>query len=390
MKKNKIALVVFALFFIVINSISQEIELKFNKISLEEGLAHSDVTSIIQDNEGFIWFGTLGGLNRFDGYDLKTFSNQNNPFESVYKNRIAKIVPKDDYLWLVTQGGIECFNIKTEKFLNLKWKFNDNATLNNTKINSVYISKNNTIYVLASNYLKVFSIDFSSKNEITLTELFLNDIPKSSNFIEMKADENGLEWIITNNGLFFVDKIFSKIKLRRITVSNGSENYNSFSGLFTHETNYLLLGTENGFLKANTAIFDVKKQHSVSASFYKIDFPNLNLESILETGFFVNSFEKGFDNNYWLGSSFGLIKATLDNTTYKFSYFDENKSNLSSSSVVGLLKDNSGCLWISNYDGGVSYVDLKQKRFNSLKHDLNSSNSLSENYVRAISESLSA
>ena len=152
MTKVKIAFVVLALFFNVFVSFSQQIELKFNKISLEDGLAHSDITSIIQDNEGFIWFGTLGGLNRFDGYDLKTFSNQINPFESVYKNRIPKIVPKDDYLWLVTQGGIECFNIKTEKFLNLNWRFNDNASLSNTKLNSVYVSNNNTIYVLASNY----------------------------------------------------------------------------------------------------------------------------------------------------------------------------------------------------------------------------------------------
>lgn len=386
MTKVKIAFVVLALFFNVFVSFSQQIELKFNKISLEDGLAHSDITSIIQDNEGFIWFGTLGGLNRFDGYDLKTFSNQINPFESVYKNRIAKIVPKDDYLWLVTQGGIECFNIKTEKFLNLNWRFNDNASLSNTKLNSVYVSNNNTIYVLASNYLKVFSIDFSSKKEIVLTELFLTDIPTNCNFVEMKSDENGLEWIITNNGLFFVDNSLGKIRLRRITVSNGKDDFYAFTGLYAKETNYLLLGIEGGFLKANTAIFDVKRQNSVSASVYLVDVPNFNLGSVLETGFFITSFEKGLENNYWLGTSFGLIKATLANTSYKFSYFNENKSNLSSSSVVGLLKDNSGCLWISNYDGGVSYVDLRQKRFNSLKHDLNSPNTLSENYVRAILE----
>ncbi|WP_218026533.1 ligand-binding sensor domain-containing protein, partial [Flavobacterium flevense] len=98
------------------------------------------------------------------------------------------------------------------------------------------------------------------------------------------------------------------------------------------------------------------------------------------------TFEKGLDNNYWIGSTLGLIKATLVGTGYKYDFFNENNSNLSISSVIGLLKDKSGCLWISNYDGGVSYVDLKQKRFNSLKHELKSITTISENYVRAILE----
>ncbi|MGM8361849.1 hybrid sensor histidine kinase/response regulator transcription factor [Flavobacterium sp. ARAG 55.4] len=367
-------------------SFSQEIALRFNRLSVDDGLAHSDVTSIIQDNGGFIWFGTLGGLNRFDGYEIKTFINRNSPFESVYKNRIVKIVPQNNLLWLVTQGGIECFDIKKEKFLNLKWKLNDNSTLSNVKINSIYISNAGKAYVLSNNYLKVFSIDFSSGNQIILTEIFLNNTPKNTIFLDMKSDKNGLEWIITSRGLFFVENISGKIKLRKIVVSNGDTIYSVFTGLYTKENNYLLLGTENGFLKANTSIFDTKKQQTVSASFYKINYPKISLQDGIDNGFFVNTFEKGLDNNYWIGSTLGLIKATLVGTAYKYNFFNENNSNLSFSSVIGLLKDKSGCLWISNYDGGVSYVDLNQKRFNSLKHELKSSTTISENYVRAILE----
>ena len=365
---------------------SQEIALRFNKISVDDGLAHSDVTSIVQDNGGFIWFSTLGGLNRFDGYEIKTFFNKNSPFESVYKNRVVKIVPKNNLLWLVTQGGIECFDNKKEKFLKLKWRLNDNATLSKVKINSIYISNDNKAFVLSNNYLKVFSIDFSSSSEVVLTEIFLNSVPKSTAFLDMKSDKSGLEWIITNKGLFFVENSYGKTKLRRITVSNGTTIYSNFTGLYTKETNYLLLGTENGFLKANTSIFNTKKQQKVSASFYEIKYPTSSSKYGLENGFFINTFEKGLDNNYWIGSTFGLIKATLVGTGYKFNFFNENNSNLSFSSVIGLLKDESGCLWISNYEGGVSYVDLYQKRFNSLKHELKSKTTISENYVRAILE----
>ena len=260
MKIYKITLLFLIFFSISFKIYCQDIDLRFNKISVDEGLAHSDVTSIVQDKDGFIWFGTLGGLNRFDGYDLKTFSNQNNPFESVYKNRISKIIPSENYLWLVTQGGIECFNIKTETFLKLNWKLNNNAPLNNIKLNSIYVSSENTIYVLANDYFKVFSIDNSNSNEIILNEQFLPEIPKNANFIDMKVDGNGLEWVISNVGLFFVEKFENKTKLRIINVSTSKESYYGFTGLYTDETNYLLLGTESAFLKANTSIFDVEKE----------------------------------------------------------------------------------------------------------------------------------
>ena len=365
---------------------SQVVDIQFKRLSVEDGLAHSDVTSIIQDEEGFIWLGTLAGLNRFDGYDLKTFSNQNNPFKSVYKNRIAKIVRSGNYLWLVTQSGVECFDVKTEKFMRLNWKLNDNSALTNAKINSIYISPQNRIYILANNYFKVFSIEFASENEVNLIEMFLNNIPANIVFHDMKSDENGLEWIVSNRGLFYLDKINNKVSLRRIKVYNGNIVYSAFTGLYTKETNYLLLGTEGGFIKANTSIFDKRKQFEVSASFYPIDYPGVSDEIIEEAGFNINSFEKGLGNNYWLGSNLGLIKASLFNATYKFEYFNEFNSNLSNSSVVGLLKDKSGCLWVSNYDGGVSYLDLMKKRFNFLKHESKSKNTISESYVRAILE----
>ena len=218
--------IVFFLTFIIAlpTLFSQEIDLRFNKISVDDGLAHSDITSIVQDDAGFIWFGTLGGLNRYDGYDLKTFSNQNNPFESVYKNRISKIIPKDNYLWLVTQGGIECFNVNTESFLKLKWKLNDNSPLVNIKLNSVYISNDQTIYVLANNYFKVFSIEFNNLNEIVLSEQFLPVAPNKANFLDMKIDENGLEWVVSNVGLYYVQKLNNKVNLRRIKISTGKDN----------------------------------------------------------------------------------------------------------------------------------------------------------------------
>ena len=50
-------------------------KIKFNHITVEDGLSHHEVSFILQDSQGFIWFGTKYGLNRFDGIDIKVFTH---------------------------------------------------------------------------------------------------------------------------------------------------------------------------------------------------------------------------------------------------------------------------------------------------------------------------
>ena len=77
MKRCSIPGFYFLFIFILISfSVSaQEIDYRFHHLTVDEGLAHTDATSIAQDQQGFIWIGTYRGLNRFDGYELKSFVN---------------------------------------------------------------------------------------------------------------------------------------------------------------------------------------------------------------------------------------------------------------------------------------------------------------------------
>lgn len=74
----------------------------FLSYSTEEGLPQTQVTSICQDGDGYLWVGTLGGLAKFNGQEFKSFS----PNDGILNNRIQTLYYDDGILWIGHDGGI--------------------------------------------------------------------------------------------------------------------------------------------------------------------------------------------------------------------------------------------------------------------------------------------
>jgi hypothetical protein len=84
----------------------QETGVRFEHISLEEGLSQSVVTNILQDEKGFLWFGTQDGLNRFDGYEFKIFKfDPEDPFSISHNFIISMVEDPSGVIWFGTNGG---------------------------------------------------------------------------------------------------------------------------------------------------------------------------------------------------------------------------------------------------------------------------------------------
>ena len=78
--------------------------LRFDHISIEQGLSQSSVWVIFQDSRGFLWFGTEDGLNRYDGYAFKTYKPDPDVPSSLSDRWITSIAEdKDGYLWIATR-----------------------------------------------------------------------------------------------------------------------------------------------------------------------------------------------------------------------------------------------------------------------------------------------
>lgn len=104
----------FSIVFIITTSLAEaQQKTRAFTYTTEQGLSENVVYSLLQDKEGFIWVGTHHGLNRFDGYNWKSFYHSNYDSLSLPDNVINDIEEDDENLWLSTNKGVIRFSKKT-------------------------------------------------------------------------------------------------------------------------------------------------------------------------------------------------------------------------------------------------------------------------------------
>src|SRR6266487_5881577 len=123
--------------------------LRFDRISIEQGLSQSSVHVILQDSRGFMWFGTEDGLNRYDGYTFKTFKPDPDVPTSLSDRWINSIVEdRAGYLWIATrQGGLNRYDPRTEEFTRYTHDELNSTSLNDNHANVVYLDKDDRLWV---------------------------------------------------------------------------------------------------------------------------------------------------------------------------------------------------------------------------------------------------
>src|SRR5471030_354987 len=96
---------------------AQNNQFQFSHLDINNGLSHNQVTCIFKDDKGFIWFGTLSGLNRYDGYKFKIFKHAVGDTTALYDDYIVNISEgPEDKLWVETRNGFNIYDPATEKF----------------------------------------------------------------------------------------------------------------------------------------------------------------------------------------------------------------------------------------------------------------------------------
>ncbi len=120
----------------------------FERISVEQGLSQSSVMAIFQDHKGYMWFGTLNGLNRYDGYNFTDFRHNPEDSSSISSDQIVAIFEDSERnLWIGTQAGLNKFDRRNQKFVRYLHDSMDSSTISGDYVSAILEDRTGVLWV---------------------------------------------------------------------------------------------------------------------------------------------------------------------------------------------------------------------------------------------------
>ena len=186
---------------------SRQVELRFVQLGLEEGLSQGSVQAIYQDRQGFMWFGTQDGLNRFDGHNITVYKRE--PFDefSLSSGRINGIDQgPDGSLWLATGLGLNRMEPITEQFTAYRHDPDNPASLGQDFVTDVTVG-DGRLWATHLEGLDVMDLDDPGAFIPVYRTPFEEGIRGRLTHGKLLQDAAGTVWVGTANGVLRIDGI---------------------------------------------------------------------------------------------------------------------------------------------------------------------------------------
>ena len=372
--------IVFSLVFIGADTQGQENRIRFEELSIDAGLSQTIVYSIAQDNEGFMWFATEDGLNRYDGYHFSVIRHDpEDPGSLGYNHLLALFVDSRGILWVGTfLQGLDRYDRNNNSFIHYRSDLDDTTTISNDMIRSIHEDQNGDIWIGTDAGLNRF--DFSDG---TFTR-YLHDPDDPSSLgpgrvMTICHCEDEYIWAGTDGGgLCRLDPDTGKfIRFVHEPGDPAGISHNSIATLHPGRNGDLWIGTDGGGL----SVLDKRSGRFRNYPAFPEDPDRLSHSSVF-------AIYEDRDGTIWLGTNGGGL-CRLDPETGKFMTFinDPNDpTSISYNEIYAIHEDRSGVIWLGTYGGGVNKFDLKRKKFVHYRFDPNSPNSLGHPIVWSILE----
>ncbi|HEY1115581.1 MAG TPA: two-component regulator propeller domain-containing protein, partial [Chitinophagaceae bacterium] len=329
----------------------------FNHYQVERGLSNNAVICSLQDRQGFMWFGTKDGLNRFDGYTFKVFRHDRDDAGSIGGNIIYSLhEDRQGYLWVGTDRGLFRYDAATESFTPIARNMPPN-------VRDVQEDRQGRLWFIAR--LQIYRYDPAHENVKAFT------LPGSYPATSLSTASDGSLWITTGAGhvgkyqpgtdAFTLHEVFTPAEATATrwieTLQNGGEGI-------------LLVGTS----KHGARLFDTRTA-TVS---------DMALHDGGKRDVFVRDFIAPNPTEYWIATESGVF--IYNKRTHRWVNLKKNYNDpysLSDNAVYTLCRDKEGGIWAGTFFGGANYFPRQYTSFKKYFPQYGI-NSISGNAVREI------
>ena len=319
----------------------------FNHVALQDGLSQNNVQSILQDSQGYLWFATESGLNRYDGYDIAVYSRERgNPggFANDFVWVIAEDASKD--LWLATQGGgVVRWNRSNDSFDSYRHDPNDPNSLASDEIRTLLINEDGTIWVGTRDQ----GLDLLNPNTgdaVHYRHDAANPASLSNNMVyALHKDAAGRLWVGTDGGLNVLDTDTGTFeRLQHDPANARSLSNDRVRTIHEDTTRTIWVGTSAGGLNR----YDAMSKGFTHFTHDPADNGSLSNDH-------VRVIFEDSAGRFWVGTTDGLN--LLDRATGTFNrYYGSpgDPNSLNDNYINSMYQDRSGLLWIGTRSAGVS------------------------------------
>jgi signal transduction histidine kinase/ligand-binding sensor domain-containing protein len=338
-------------------------DVRFARPNAPEGLSLTKFDPIVQDDQGFLWFGSQHGLYRFDGYSFKAFVHDpanSNSLSGVFVTTLFK--DRNGNLWVGGDRFLDRLDLETETFTHYPFPF------------VVHLSQDETGLLWLSTPSGLFAFDPTTgrsrsyvHNRGDLSSLSSSDIRSSG------EDREGRFWVSTSEGVDEFDRSSGKVSLHIPLRSPAG----SFAFFEDHLGTVSIYGTSGCPL----AIFDPK-----SSTLTKFTFDKGTRASNVPTG--VTAMIEDQNGTLWLGTiGAGLLK--LDREHRRFVRYRNNiadTESIAENSIGALALDREGIMWVALGGMGLTSFAVNPLPFKRYRHDFGDPDIKGEPFVGAIFE----
>ncbi len=405
--------------------------IKFEHYTADEGLSQSTVKCIQQDELGFMWFGTINGLNQFDGLQFNSFhfnpqdsssltsSNITTLFEdskgnlwigtpdglNLFKrtsNNFQRFVHLENNLnslphnhihdlledsagnlWIATKGGLCKYDIQTNRFESFHKEDSPSKGMSSNNVRCLYEDSNKNLWI------GYFGLDglqkYDQKNQ-QFTSVLYNQEEADSNFLNVTIwdifeDSQGNFWLGTDDyGLILFDRNTGNHQVFRENNQNKSSiNTSTITAIEEDNEGNLLLATEGGGLN----VLNLENFDSTAPQFAAYQVQPLNAYSINDN--FLQSLYKDKAGLIWIGSKDSGVNK-IDKGIQKFTHYQSNQiadNNLTNKDVWSIMQDHVGSVWVGTADG-LNRIDAERINIDYFFHTPNEPATLTGNHIYAI------
>ncbi len=342
--------------------------LRFTHLTTEDGLSQSSIYAILQDHQGFMWFATQDGLNRYDGNTFVVYKNNPGDPETISSNYVQDLIEDDNgYLWITTlNGGVNKFDPATERFTRYRHDPDNPNSISGDRVLGVIQDSHGYLW---------FGTEFSGLNKFDpATDTFThyrND--SEGEFVDrityIIEDSQGDIWFVGNGGLHHMDPQTEQITRPPATIGRVQADH-----IAEDEAGnlWMVSWSPNALVK-----YDPRSEQLT-------EYP---LDDAILGGLSSNLLGDG-QNGFWVPSKQGLyyFDRQTEQFVHLFQHDETNPDSLTDNAVISIYQDRAGLLWLGTASGGLNTLNFQQQQFGNYQHNPANPNSLSPGTVTEIYE----